>query len=173
MTFFSARSPRHWELAQDPKHLGVRIGVIGIVHTWGQNLMDHPHIHCIVTGGGLSSHDRWVSCRKGFFLPVRVLSKLFRESFWTTSSIVSKTVFWYSMVLSVISRYPATSIFSENNSMKRNGLFTANRPLAVPKVFSSILADIPTGLPSAITASLISRTAKSFSGGGIMPTTTV
>jgi len=70
------------ELAHDPKHLGARIGVICILHTWGQNLMDHPHIHCIVTGGGLSSDgSRWVSCRKGFFIPVRVMSELFRGKF--------------------------------------------------------------------------------------------
>jgi len=67
------------ELAADPKHLGGQIGFICILHTWGQNLMDHPHIHCIVTGGGLS-HDatRWLSFRKKFFIPVKVLSRLFR-----------------------------------------------------------------------------------------------
>jgi len=70
------------ELSNDPKHLGAKIGVIGILHTWGQNLMDHPHVHCIVTGGGLSpDEDRWVSCRKGFFIPVRVMSALFRGKF--------------------------------------------------------------------------------------------
>jgi len=70
------------ELADDQNHLGAKIGVISILHTWGQNLMDHPHIHCIVTGGGLSPDgSRWVSCRKGFFLPVRVLSALFRGKF--------------------------------------------------------------------------------------------
>jgi hypothetical protein len=70
------------QLAKDPKHLGAAIGGIGILHTWGQNLMDHPHIHCIVTGGGLSSDKgRWVSCRKGFFIPVRVLSALFKGKF--------------------------------------------------------------------------------------------
>jgi hypothetical protein len=70
------------KLANDPKHLGAEIGCIGILHTWGQNLMDHPHIHCIVTGGGLSSdRGRWVSCRKGFFIPVRVLSALFKGKF--------------------------------------------------------------------------------------------
>jgi hypothetical protein len=70
------------ELAHDPKHLGARIGVIGILHTWGQNLMDHPHVHCIVTGGGLSTdRSSWVSCRKGFFIPVRVMSALFRGKF--------------------------------------------------------------------------------------------
>jgi hypothetical protein len=70
------------ELANDPKHLGAKIGVISILHTWGQNLMDHPHVHCIVTGGGLSSDgSHWVPCRKGFFLPVRVMSALFRGKF--------------------------------------------------------------------------------------------
>jgi hypothetical protein len=69
-------------LSNDPKHLGARIGFMGILHTWGQNLMGHPHIHCVVTGGGLSPYeDHWVSCRKGFFIPVKVLSALFRGKF--------------------------------------------------------------------------------------------
>jgi hypothetical protein len=79
---FSAVSETLTKLANDPKHLGAQIGSIGILHTWGQNLMDHPHLHCIVTGGGLSSdRGRWVSCRKGFFIPVRVMSALFRGKF--------------------------------------------------------------------------------------------
>jgi len=79
---FRSASETLSELANDPKHLGAKIGVIGILHTWGQNLMSHPHIHCIVTGGGLSSDgNRWISCRKGFFLPVRVMSTLFRGKF--------------------------------------------------------------------------------------------
>ena len=70
------------ELSNDQKHLGARIGFIGILHTWGQNLMDHPHIHCVVTGGGLSCDgDSWVSSRKGFFIPVRVMSALFQGKF--------------------------------------------------------------------------------------------
>ena len=70
------------ELSRDQKHLGAQIGFIGILHTWGQNLMDHPHIHCIVTGGGLSPDgDKWVSCRKGFFLSVGGVSRLFRGKF--------------------------------------------------------------------------------------------
>jgi hypothetical protein len=70
------------KLANDPRHLGAKIGVIGILHTWGQNLMDHPHIHCIVTGGGQSPDgSSWISCRKGFFLPVTVMSALFSEKF--------------------------------------------------------------------------------------------
>ena len=70
------------ELSNDPKHLGARIGFIGILHTWGQNLMAHPHIHCVVTGGGLSAGGgRWVSSREKFFIPVRVMSSLFRGKF--------------------------------------------------------------------------------------------
>ena len=69
------------QLAQDPKHLGATVGVIGILHTWGQNLMDHPHVHCIVTGGGLSSDGTWIPCRRAFFLPIRVMSALFRGKF--------------------------------------------------------------------------------------------
>lgn len=66
-------------LAEDPKHLGAHIGVIAVLHTWGQNLMDHPHVHCIVAGGGLSADGkRWIASRDQFFLPVKVLSRLFR-----------------------------------------------------------------------------------------------
>ena len=69
-------------IAGDPKHLGAEIGFIAILHTWGQNLMHHPHLHCVVPGGGVApSGERWVSCRPGFFLPVRVLSRLFRRLF--------------------------------------------------------------------------------------------
>ena len=69
-------------IALDPKHLGADIGFFGILHTWGQNLHHHPHIHCVVPGGGISPDgDRWIACRSGFFLPVRVLSRLFRRLF--------------------------------------------------------------------------------------------
>jgi hypothetical protein len=69
-------------IAGDPKHLGARIGLIGVLHTWGSALTHHPHVHCIVPGGGLSAdRQRWIACRKGFFLPVRVLSRLFRRLF--------------------------------------------------------------------------------------------
>jgi hypothetical protein len=70
------------EVAANPKHLGAKIGFIGILHTWGQNLSLHPHIHCVVPGGGLSPDgSRWIACQSGFFLPVRVLSKVFRGKF--------------------------------------------------------------------------------------------
>lgn len=72
------------KLAAEPKHLGARIGHISVLHTWSQNLLFHPHIHCVVPGGGLSlDGTRWVSARAGFFLSVRVLSRLFRGTFLT------------------------------------------------------------------------------------------
>ncbi len=67
-------------IARDPKHLGAQIGFFSILHTWGQNLLFHPHIHCVVTGGGISpDQSKWVPCSPGFFLPVLVLSALFRR----------------------------------------------------------------------------------------------
>ena len=69
-------------IAADPEHLGAEIGFIAVLHTWDQTLGLHPHLHCVVPGGGLSSDGaRWVACRPGFFLPVRVLSRLFRRLF--------------------------------------------------------------------------------------------
>jgi hypothetical protein len=69
-------------IAADPRHLGAEIGLLAVLHTWGQTLTHHPHVHCVVPGGGPSlDGTRWVGCRPGFFLPVRVLSRLFRRLF--------------------------------------------------------------------------------------------
>jgi hypothetical protein len=69
-------------IAADPAHLGAEIGFFSVLHTWGQNLLHHPHLHCLVPGGGISPDgNRWVACRPGFFLPVKVLSRLFRRLF--------------------------------------------------------------------------------------------
>ena len=79
---FQAAAETLQTIAGDPKHLGARVGLIGVLHTWGSAMTHHPHIHCIVPGGGLSPDGkRWIACRKGFFLPVRVLSRLFRRLF--------------------------------------------------------------------------------------------
>ena len=69
-------------IAGDPEHLGAEIGFFAVLHTWGQNLVHHPHLHCVIPGGGLSpAGKRWISCRPDFFLPVKVLSRLFRRLF--------------------------------------------------------------------------------------------
>jgi hypothetical protein len=79
---FRATAETLQQIAADPKHLGAEIGFVAVLHTWGQNLEHHPHIHCVVPGGGLSPDGaRWVACRPGFFLPVRVLSRVFRGKF--------------------------------------------------------------------------------------------
>jgi hypothetical protein len=70
------------EVARDPKHLGADIGLLSVLHTWGQNLQHHPHVHCVVPGGGLAlDGSTWVAASRKFFLPVRVLSRVFRGKF--------------------------------------------------------------------------------------------
>jgi hypothetical protein len=86
---FEAASQTVREVAADPKHLGAQVGLTAVLHTWGQTLSLHPHLHVMASGGGLSCNRRgeidesavWKSCRPGFFLPVRVLSALFRGKF--------------------------------------------------------------------------------------------
>jgi len=79
---FKAVSQTLTTIARDPKHLGARIGFLAVLHTWGQNLQLHPHLHCVIPGGGLSDDSRrWISCSPGFFLPVKVLSRFFRRTF--------------------------------------------------------------------------------------------
>jgi len=86
---FQAAAGTLREVAANPRRLGAAIGVLAVLHTWGQNLHHHPHLHCVVTGGGLSCNaqgrvdasPRWRSCRPGFFLPVRILSQVFRGKF--------------------------------------------------------------------------------------------
>ena len=79
---FAATAETLRTIAADPKHLGAEIGFFAVLHTWGQNLVHHPHLHCVVPGGGLSADGQhWVACRENFFLPVRVLSRFFRRRF--------------------------------------------------------------------------------------------
>src|SRR5499427_498627 len=81
---FRAAADAMRDIAADPKHLGAEIGAITLLHTWGQTLQHHPHLHCIVPGGGLSPEGtQWRACRPTFFLPVRVLSRVFRRLFLT------------------------------------------------------------------------------------------
>lgn len=79
---FRATSETLLQVAANPKHLGAQIGFLSVLHTWGQNLLHHPHIHCVIPSGGLSpDHTRWVHPRYPFFLPVRVLRRVFRGKF--------------------------------------------------------------------------------------------
>jgi len=79
---FRASAATLLEIAADPKHLGAEIGFLSVLHTWGQNLQHHPHIHCVIPSGGLSlDHQRWIHPRYAFFLPVKVLGRVFRGKF--------------------------------------------------------------------------------------------
>jgi hypothetical protein len=79
---FRAASQTVLRLAADPKRLGAQVGLTAVLHTWGQNLLFHPHLHCVVTGGGLAPDgSRWVTTRPGYFLPIKVLGRLFRGKF--------------------------------------------------------------------------------------------
>src|SRR3954463_6689652 len=79
---FKAAAETLQQIAADPKHLGAEIGFLAVLHTWGQNLQHHPHVHCVVPGGGLSPDGKcWVACQPGVLLPVRALSRVFRGKF--------------------------------------------------------------------------------------------
>jgi hypothetical protein len=78
---FKATSDTIRIIGRDPKHLGAETGMVAVLHTWGQTLTYHPHVHCIIPGGGLAADGRWINCRPNFFLPVRVLSRLYRRLF--------------------------------------------------------------------------------------------
>ncbi len=79
---FRASANTLLEVARDPRHLGAEIGFFSVLHTWNQRLQHHPHVHCVVAAGGLApDHDRWISSRHSFFLPVKVLSRVFRGKF--------------------------------------------------------------------------------------------
>ena len=111
---FEASAATLLEVAADPKHLGAEIGFLSVLHTWGQTLQPHPHVHCVVPGGGLSpDHRRWIRSRNHFFLPVKVLSKVFRGKF----------------------------VAGLRRAFRRNKLhfFGACRPLAQQKAFSAFL----------------------------------
>src|SRR5438128_2660067 len=79
---FRAAAETLLQIAADPRHLGARIGFLAVLHTWGQSLHHHPHLHCVVPGGGIAPDQcRWISCRRQFLFPVKVLSRLFRAKF--------------------------------------------------------------------------------------------
>ena len=79
---FHASAETLLEIARDPRHLGAEIGFFSVLHTWDQRLQHHPHVHCVLAAGGLAlEHSRWISSRRSFFLPIKVLSRVFRGKF--------------------------------------------------------------------------------------------
>jgi Putative transposase/Transposase zinc-binding domain len=138
---FKAAAEALITIAADPKHLGARIGLTAVLHTWGQNLDHHPHVHCIVPGGGVSiDGERWVACRPNFFLSVRVLSRLFRRLFlqYLDAAFVAGELQFFSD-LSVLK---AASAFKQYLAPLRRSEWVvfAKRPFAGPEQVLAYLA---------------------------------
>jgi Putative transposase/Transposase zinc-binding domain len=138
---FKAAAETLTTIAADPKHLGARIGLTAVLHTWGQNLDHHPHVHCIVPGGGVSiDGERWVACRPHFLLSVRVLSRLFRRVFlqYLDAAFVAGELQFFSH-LSVLK---AASAFKHYLAPLRRSEWVvfAKRPFAGPEQVLAYLA---------------------------------
>ena len=136
-------------IAADPKHLGAQLGMTAVLHTWGQTLQHHPHVHCVVPGGGPSLDGiRWVACRAGFFLPVCVLSRLFRRLFLQelqAAFVAGQLGFFGNPSISPIPpRSPSGSISSDGPT----GSSTPNRHSAGPNRYWLISAAIRIASPS-------------------------
>ena len=130
---FRTASATLLRLAADPHRLGAQIGITALLHTWGQNLLFHPHLHCVVTGGGLSPDgQRWLACKPHFFLPVKVLRKLFRGKF-----LAGLKDAYQAGLLSLDGRarrrLPTRRLFNvcSTPAMAASGSFTPSRPSAV------------------------------------------
>ena len=139
-------------IAADPKHLGARIGITTVLHTWGSALTHHPHVHMIVPGGGIAlDGKRWVSCRPGFFLPVRVLSRLFRRLFLDRLTAAHKQRF-SSSAITLRSAMPRPSPPIWRRCARPNGSSIQSARSADPRRCWPISPAIPTALPSPIAA---------------------
>ena len=125
-------------IARDDRHLGAKLGAIMVLHTWGSALTHHPHIHCIVPGGGLSMNgEQWIACKKGFFLPVRVLSRLFRRLFLEkmVQAFNNNTLKFYGKQVAIAQPNQFAQLIEPLG--KKEWIVYAKRPFAGPK---SVLA---------------------------------
>ncbi len=168
---FTASAQTLLEIAADPKHLGAKIGVISILHTWGQNLLLHPHIHCAIPAGGLSlDHCRWIRPRYPFFLPVKILSRVFRGKFLAgfetppsqQETTVRRPRRGFGRLCTVHSTDPPPA------PSRLGGLCQAP-PLVVPFRCCAILGVTPIGWPFPIIACWPSSTSASPFTGRITP----
>ena len=148
---FKAAAETVLTIAADPKHLGARVGITAVLHTWGSALTHHPHVHMIVPGGGISLDGRrWVSCRPGFFLPVRVLSRLFRRL------VLQRLVAGHQQLLFFGSHAPLADARPSRHTSRRcarpSGWSTASARSVDPRRYSLIWRATPTASPSLIAA---------------------
>ena len=151
---FQASAATLREVAADPRHLGAEIGVLSILHTWGQTLVRHPHVHCVVPAGGLSlDHTRWIAPKyAGFFLPVKVLSRVFRGKF---VEALRRAYDRNELDLAGGSEHletPRRGGPSSTRSSRPTGSSMPNRPSVGRPPFSAISGATPIASRSAITA---------------------
>jgi hypothetical protein len=135
---FKAASQTLLTIAKDPKHLGAHIGMTMVLHTWGSAMSHHPHVHCIVPGGGISADkQQWQACKTGFFLPVRVLSRLFRRLFVDSlrQLFADKALLFYGDLIELIEPKDFSDWCTQQQS--REWVVYAKRPFAGPE---SVLA---------------------------------
>ena len=146
---FQAASETMLRIAADPRHLGARIGITAVLHTWGSALTHHPHVHMIVPGGGISlDGQRWISSRPAFLLPVRVLCKLFRRLFLTRLlelHAAGRLAFFGGHAGL---RDGAPSFASSRRCARSAGSSTPSRPSPAPRRCSPICRATPTASPS-------------------------
>ena len=137
------------EVARDPKHLGADIGLLSVLHTWGQNLQHHPHVHCVVPAGGLAiDGSRWVAASRKFFLPVRVLSRVFRGKF---TAALKQLLHEGKLQFMARLRNSPTQNASANSSgscSSRTGSSTPSHRSGEQNMFFSTLPATPIALPS-------------------------
>ena len=153
-------------LAADPKHLGARIGLTAVLHTWGSALTHHPHVHVIAPGGGLSPDGaRWIACKPGFFLPVRVLSRLFRRLFLEGLAALNQAgrLAFFGDLAPLAEQAPSTP--SSRERAGPSGSSTPSGPSPDPRPFSPISRATPTASPSPTPGSSRSTTRASPSNG--------
>lgn len=121
------------ELSRNIKHLGAEIGFISVLHTWGQNMLDHPHIHCIIPGGGIKKNDKWKTCKNKFLFPIKVMSKLFKGKFMNAfKACVKDGSIVFHGELKMYSDYSLWRVFIDD-LYKKNWVVYSKPPFANPE----------------------------------------
>jgi hypothetical protein len=166
---FRASSATLLEVARDPKHLGADIGLLSVLHTWGQTLQHHPHVHCVVPGGGLAlDGSRWIVSSSRFFLPVHVLSRVFRGKFTAELKqlLLQGKLQFHGSLKDLAS--PERFQHFLRQLFRRTGSSTPSRRSVEPNMSSTTSHATPTASPSPTIAWSASRMIVSPSAGRIM-----
>ena len=167
---FEASAAALIDVAADPKHLGAELGFVSILHTWGQTLAPHPHIHCVVPGGGLApDHSRWIASRSSFLLPVKVLSRVFRGKFRAGLRRLLLTANYASLVTASSLLKASASPVSCASFIGKTGSSMPSRLLAAPRTCCTIWLATPTAWPSPTTGCFPFLLPRSIFAGRTMP----